>query len=319
MNVLVTVDVEIWCNSWQTLDADFPESFERYVFGRSRHGSYALPRMLETLARHDLKAVFFVEPLFAARFGVEHLAKIVELLRAAGQEIQLHLHPEWTDESRTPLLPDVTGKRQHLCYYSYDEQRALIGHGLRLLKEAGVDGVNAFRAGSFACNADTFAAVEANGLTFDSSLNTTSAISAPDLEPRLRRPDPFTIGNVGVYPMSVFRDGFGRPRHAQLGACSYPELETAMTDAERLGWNEFVLLSHNFELMKQDTAEPDWLVVSRFDKLASFLADHRSAFPVKGFHDLGMPTPNRSFDLPRSGRASTAIRYCEQLARRIAG
>jgi hypothetical protein len=319
LNVLITIDVEIWCDSWQTLEADFPRSFERYVFGRSRHGSYALPKTLEILERHALKAVFFVEPLFAARFGSEHLATIVDVLRRAGQEIQLHLHPEWTDESRTPLLPDVTAKRQHLSYYSLAEQRALIGHGLRLLREVGVDGVNAFRAGSFACNGDTFRAVADNGLAFDSSLNPTSPVSAPDLDPELRTARPFEAGGVGVYPMSVFLDGFGTMRHAQLGACSYAELQAAIVDAGRRGWNDFVLLSHNFELMKQDSAEPDRLVVKRFEKLARFLADNRDTLQVKGFRDLGMPSSPPSLSAPRSGAAPTAIRYCEQLARRVAG
>ena len=65
MNVLLTFDVEIWCNSWHTLDTDFPASFERYVFGRSGRGEYALPKTLEILDEHGLQGVFFVEPLFA--------------------------------------------------------------------------------------------------------------------------------------------------------------------------------------------------------------------------------------------------------------
>ncbi len=31
-----------------------------------------------------------------------------------GQEVQLHRHPEWTDEARNALLENVTIKRQHL-------------------------------------------------------------------------------------------------------------------------------------------------------------------------------------------------------------
>src|SRR5690606_35024787 len=114
MKVLLSVDVELWCNSWQTLDDDFPTAFDRYTFGRSEHGDYALPKTLELLNRYGLNAVFFVEPLFAARFGVEYLAVMVDLIRGAGQEVQLHLHPEWTDEALKPLLPDIPGKRQHL-------------------------------------------------------------------------------------------------------------------------------------------------------------------------------------------------------------
>jgi hypothetical protein len=54
------------------------------MYGRSPAGDYALPKTLEILDRNGLKGVFFVEPLFAARFGVEHLATIVDLIRAGG-------------------------------------------------------------------------------------------------------------------------------------------------------------------------------------------------------------------------------------------
>lgn len=319
MNVLLTFDVEVWCNSWQTLETDFPASFERYVFGRSRHGEYALPKVLETLNRHKLKGVFFVEPLFATRFGTEHLARIVDLIRDAGQEVQLHLHPEWTDEAREPLLPNVTHKRQHLSYYSADEQHTLIAHGLRLMQEVGAGPINAFRSGSFACNDDTFPAVAANGLAFDSSINPTLDVSQPDKvrDARAGYCEPFTFEGLGLYPMSVFRDGFGRTRHAQLGACSARELCEAMQGAERGGWEAFVLLSHNFELMIPDQSEPDNIVVKRFARLCRFLAENRDAMPTAGFHDLSPPAAPRGLSPPRAGLVATTIRYAEQALRRL--
>ena len=319
MNVFITIDVEIWCDSWQTLDADFPRSFERYVFGRSRHGDFGLPKTLEILARHSLKGIFFVEPLFATRFGIEPLATVVDLIQHAGHEIQLHLHPEWTDEARVPLLANVTSKRQHLSYYSLEEQQALIAHGLRLFREVGVATPNAFRAGSFGCNMDTFRAVEANDLVFDSSVNQTVSVSAPDLAPALRGAAPFRLGRLTEYPMSVFRDGFGVLRHAQVGACSYEELRDALLDAQRRGWNDFVLLSHNFELLRVASADPDLLVVKRFERLASFLAEHRDVLCVKGFHDLVAPPIAMPIALPRVHPTSTAMRHGEQLLRRFRG
>ena len=74
MNVYLTFDIEIWCNGWSNLDRTFPISFERYVYGRSRHGAYALPQTLSILNQYGLKGIFFVEPLFAARFGIKHLS-----------------------------------------------------------------------------------------------------------------------------------------------------------------------------------------------------------------------------------------------------
>lgn len=319
MRVLLTFDVEVWCNSWATLEQDFPSSFDRYVYGRSTKGDFALPKTLEVLDRHGLKGVFFVEPLFAARFGIEPLATIVELIRDAGQEVQLHLHPEWTDEARDPLLPNVTHKRQHLSYYSGEEQRALIAHGIRLLAEAGAPAPVAFRSGSFACNADTFSAVAANGLRFDSSVNTALAVSTPasSLDPAAGHCEPFDFNGLGVYPMTLLRDGFGRLRHAQIGACGASELIEALDGACESGWPAFVLLSHNFELMIPDKLAPDPIVVKRFERLCRHLGDHEASMPTAGFAQLPpLPAP-RGLPLPAVGRLPTALRYFEQALRRL--
>lgn len=319
MNVLLTFDIEVWCNSWATLEEDFPSSFERYVFGRSSKGDFALPKTLEILDHHGLKGVFFVEPLFAARFGIESLATIVNLIQQAGQEVQLHLHPEWTDEATTPLLPNVTTKRQHLSYYSAEEQEALIGHGLRLLHEVGATVPTAFRSGSFACNADTFPAITANGLRFDSSINRTLPVSNPGSiqPPSAGLCEPFSNAGLDIYPMTVFRDGFGRLRHAQIGACSARELIDAMQGAQTDGWPAFIALSHNFELMVPNRHLPDAIVVKRFERLCSFLARNRETLPTAGFNDLQPLMPLRGLPLPHTGKLSTTVRYVEQALRRL--
>lgn len=319
MNVLLTFDIEVWCNSWTTLEKDFPTSFERYVFGRSKKGDFALPKTLEILDRHGLRGVFFVEPLFAARFGLEPLATIVDLIKQAGQEIQLHLHPEWTDEATIPLLPNVAAKRQHLSYYTRDEQAALVGHGLRLLREVGANAPTAFRSGSFSCNEDTFAAVAANGLRFDSSINRTLPVSTPGRTQPIAAglSEPFTTEELDVYPMTIFRDGFGRLRHAQIGACGTGELIEAIKCSQSDGWPSLIALSHNFELLVPDKVKPDSIVVRRFEALCKFLANNKDSLPTAGFNDLTERPAPRGLPLPRASRLSTVVRYAEQALRRL--
>lgn len=319
MNILFTFDVEVWCNSWDTLDEDFPASFDRYVFGRSDKGAYALPKILDTLNKYHLKGVFFVEPLFAARFGIEYLAIIVKLIQDAGQEIQLHLHPEWTDEAREALLENVTSKRQHLTQYNADEQKILIKHGIRLLDEAGCTPPTAFRAGSFSCNQHTFAAVTENGLKFDSSINPQMEESQPgDIIPVKANPyEVFTRNGLTLIPMSSFRDGFGHNRHAQIGACSAHEITQALEDAVRKQWHTFVLLSHSFELMIPGRNLPDFFVEQRFTHICRFLAANHSIMPTVDFSDLsGFPDPGNT-PLPTAGKFATARRYAEQALRRL--
>jgi hypothetical protein len=316
MKVYLTFDIEVWCNGWDDLDRVFPASFERYVYGHSAHGDYALPKTLELLNQHGLQGVFFVEPLFATRFGQQHLHTIVSLIRNAGHDVQLHLHPEWTDEALEPLIPDCAHKRQHLSYYTLDEQTALIGHGKRLLEAAGSGPISAFRSGSFAANADTFEALRRNHILQDSSLNRCHAVSAPDL---LRGHDldtAFAVNGVTTYPVTVFQDGFGRDRPAQVGACSFAEMRDALTSAQRAGAAHCVVVSHNFEMLKPGSAQPDWVVVQRFAQLCAFLGQHRDSFTVGAFapaHGVLVPMVSQ----PRAHRLATGRRYVEQALRRV--
>lgn len=316
MNIHLTFDIEVWCKSWNTLDADFPASFERYVYGRSSKGEYALPKVLEILARHQLTGVFFVEPLFAKRFGAQYLSKIVTLIKDAGQDVQLHLHPEWTDEIRPPLIENIAHKRQHLSYYTHQEQTTLIGVGRQMLEDAGSGSITAFRAGSFGANLDTLVALEKNGILIDSSLNACYEISAPELRANHDFSTPFKVGAVLTYPMSIFKDGFGKLRPAQIGSCSVQELQQAICEAARAGHEHFVLLSHNFEMLKPGSSEPDQTVVKRFESLCAWLAEHKDKFPSTTFDAMYVP-PNKDIGWAHVGFLPSARRLAEQVWRRL--
>lgn len=318
MNVHLTFDIEVWCSGWDQLDQSFPASFERYVYGKSAHGQYALPKTLEILNQNGLKGVFFVEPLFAARFGIEYLSTIVALIQGAGQEVQLHLHPEWTDEISPPIIQDVSAKRQHLCYYTLQEQTGLIAFGKNLLEQAGCGKVTAFRAGSFAANRNTLLALRGNGILIDSSLNSCYPISGADLRDGHSFEAPSCIEGVSTFPVTVFTDGTGRARPAHIGACSFGEMKEALWSAKALGYSDFVMVSHNFEMLKPDSSAPSWTVVRRFEQLCAYLAQETNQLPVTGYKALETPR-TQSTDHPRpvAKFGSTMRRHAEQLISRI--
>ena len=319
MNVFLTFDIEVWCNGWRDLDRSFPTSFERYVYGHSSHGDYALPETLAILNRYGLKGVFFVEPLFAARFGAEHLKIVVSLIREAGQEVQLHLHPEWTDEAIEPIIENCTTKRQHLSYYTLDEQTTLIGHGRNMLEAAGSGQISAFRSGSFAANRDTYEALHRNAIPLDFSLNRCYDVSAPDLLREHGLSTAFVVQGVTTYPVTVIKDGFGKDRPAPISACGFDEFRDALLSAQRAGVSDFVVVSHNFEMLKPGSSLPDWTVVKRFQRLCAFLTQHSELFTVRGV-GAGLHRPEGSrlaTSAPRASWASTSKRYFEQVQRRL--
>src|SRR5262245_19719989 len=55
LDVFFTVDVEIWCDGWDDLDRKFPSAYQRYVYGPTRDGDYALPATLKILNDHGLR------------------------------------------------------------------------------------------------------------------------------------------------------------------------------------------------------------------------------------------------------------------------
>lgn len=316
LNVFFTVDVEIWCDGWLGIDEKFPSAFRKYIYGPTARGNFGLPYQLDVLTDHGLTGVFFVEPLFSTRFGSQPLAEVVGLLRDKAQEVQLHLHTEWVDESKQPLLENIHTKRQHLRFFSAEEQAILIAAGRGLLNNAGAGDINAFRAGSFAFNADTLHALASNGIAFDSSYNASAFGADSGVMPGVTVVEPIECLGVYEYPMTVFNDGSRSLRHVQLTACSSSEIEGLLWQALERGRTSFVILSHNFELLNRFKDRPDEVVVRRFRKLCTFLDKHRDVFRVRGFQGL-KPQIRQEQPAPLDSLIwKTGLRTIEQLYRR---
>ena len=317
MDVFLTVDVEVWCDGWDDIDAKFPNAFQRYIYGPTSRGNYGLPHQLHQLREHGLTGVFFVESLFSTRFGLEPLSEIIGLIREGDHEVQLHLHTEWVDESKEPLLENIACKKQFLRYFSLQEQTILIQAGAKLIELAGGEHINAFRAGGFGFNRDTLRALARNHIPFDSSYNASIFGLDSGVNPETPLVEPVECEGVYEYPMTVFHNGTRSLRHAQVTACSYREMEGLLWQALESRRKSFVILSHNFELLNGSMNRPDDIVVTRFRNLCSFLDRHRDCFRVRGFHGL---TPDTVFSQPApltSPIWKTGLRMIEQGIRRF--
>lgn len=315
LDVYITVDTETWCGGWDNIDRKFPLAFNNYIYGRTPVGDYGLPYQLALLKEHDLKAVFFVEPLFSMRFGKTYLEEIVGLILEAGQSVELHLHPEWTDESKQIIFPHITRKREHLKFFSYEEQKHLILLGLELLNDAGCKNISAFRAGSFGANDDTLRAASACGLTYDSSYN--ACIPECEINAFSDIQQPFKLENIIEVPMTTFIDGIGKRRHAQLTACSFSELKMSLNEAYKNNWPSYVLLSHSFELIKLAQTTPDKLAVRRFENLCAYLNNNRDKFRTCFFTDNSKLNNSNMEAVIKVGYLPTIRRYYEQLLRKF--
>ena len=302
--VLLTVDTELtWRayaagGSWQEM---FARSYDPAGVG--------IPYQLKVLGEHGLKACFFVDPMPALVYGIEPVKRMVEPILAAGQEVQLHLHSFWASIGKAGDKPEYS----ELTSFEGGRQRELLDTARRLLVEAGAPEPIAFRAGSYAANAETLDALRDLGIRYDSSHNGGHhpEPSALPLERKLIAP----VERDGVIevPVTLIEDRPGQIRHLQLTAVSAAELEAAMNHAAREGHPTVTIVSHSFELASRDGSRANRHLCRRFEKLCAFLADERERLPTAHFADLGdLPLGTSATPLPPNP-LRTASRMAQQL------
>lgn len=322
MNVIFTTNVELWTSYWQEKKTTFRESYEFYILGKTSKGDFGLPFQLQLLQEHDLKGVFFVEPLFTYMYGEEPLQDIVSMIQKGSGEVQLLMHPEWNFLADKPFIQSAC-KSIYLKDYTEAEQNLFIQYAIERLKRNGGSDINGSRVASYGADSGTLQALAANGISFDASYNYSYQYSG-DAQFRAT-PSVFpykTEAGLSEYPVSIFSDRPFQYKHAQLCAISHRELTNLLWKGLENGWDNLVIVSQSFELMKRksigSSPRHDQFVTRRFIKLCEFLAKNRDVFRTVGFH--GLPAPTEGISSAKTVHSSlmlTASRYAEQLIRRI--
>lgn len=277
-HVFLTVDTEImWRHHAAGLDPStiYTRSFEP--------GDVGVSYQLELLSRHGLKATYFVDPMPALVYGLDPIKRIVETILTAGQEVQLHLHPNWTGAKRGDR--GAANGPGDLITYNRSAQRDLIGGARDLLIAAGAPAPIAFRGGNYAANDDTLAALAELAICYDSSHNgaahpNPSAINLPACQIA-----PIEHQGVIEVPVTLIEDAPGQMRHVQICALSAAEMRAALDHAEVADHAVMTIVNHGFELANRMGTAPNAVHVSRFEALCSVLADRRHALPTTHFAD----------------------------------
>jgi len=327
--VFITVDTEVWpdAEGWPHTPLastnDCTREISWYFYGGGGSDARGLPYQLQTFARAGLKATFFVDPLFSFAIGAGPLRDVLALIQRNGQEIGLHLHPEWLTDPRCSGLPAFSGPLLHS--YSESGQEHLVRAGRSRLTELGAGDIRVFRAGSWGANRATLRALRRNGITFDSSLNASFASSFPDLDATVRRAStqPLLLEGAWEFPVTNFIDvppAGRRPLH--VCATSLGEFRTVLEHAAARGWFAVVIVLHSFEfvrLQRLSAGRPGAshrLLADRFERLCGYLADNTDKHQTCHFADLdaaAVPDAEQP-PVPSSSLARTAMRHVEQLA-----
>jgi hypothetical protein len=234
---------------------------------------------------------------------------MVEPILAAGQEVQLHLHPCW----RSVAEGDTEGAGFELTSFGAEAQRELIETARALLLAAGAPEPVAFRSGSYAVDERTVAALTAAGLRFDSSHNGSHHPWPSALPLERTRIAPVEVGGLVEIPVGQIEDAPGRLRHLQLCAVSGSEMEAALLHAEAEAHPLVTIVSHSFELATRRGDRRNPALCRRFERLCAFLAAHADRLPTAHFADLANIRLGANATPLPAQRLRTARRMAEQL------
>jgi hypothetical protein len=304
--VFLTIDTELsWRHHAAGLDIDT-------IVQRSLEpAGVGVAWQLEQLKRHRLKACFFVDPMPAMVYGLDWVKRVVGAILEAGQEVQLHLHPNWT---RAKAGDGGTHYAAfELIDYDFNEQIELLVGAADLLTAAGAPDPIAFRAGSYSASDDTLGALAELGFVYDSSHNGAehpwpSAIGLPS-----RQISPVAHRGVIEVPVTLIEDRAGHLRHFQICALSSAEMGAALDHAARRRHTAVTVVGHGFELANRAGTRANHIHVRRFAQLCEMLADHAPSLITCHFADR----PNLALgqnDRPlKPSILRTGLRQAEQL------
>ena len=305
-HVFLTIDTELmWRHHVAGLDADA-------IVARSLEpAGVGIAWQLAKLREHGLKACFFVDPMPAMVHGTEWLKRIVGAILDAGQEAQLHLHPNWAGASAENRA--ASDAAFELIDYPYEEQAERIVSAREMLVAAGAPEPIAFRSGSYAASDDTLGALAELGFLYDSSHNGAehpwpSACSLP-----ARQIAPVSHRGLIEVPVTVIEDRAGHLRHFQICALSAAEMRAALDHAERNAHAAVTVVGHGFELANRAGTRPNAVHVRRFEALCRVLAERRSALVTSHFADRPELPLDRQDAPLKPSMIRTGLRHAEQL------
>ncbi len=314
----ITIDTEYSSGLFTGADkAAREDNFARSIACITPDGPAGITHKLAKFAEHDVKAVFFVDPMPAMIWGIAAIEDVVGPIIEAGQDVQLHCHTEWLELAGSKaVLKDRTGG--NIKDFAFEEQCQLLEYARDVLIAAGAPKPVAFRAGNYGADNDTLRALAAVGIRYDSS-HCPALVESGPCEITLTERDRSPMLHEGIIevPVGAIATITGGLRHAQITALSLGEMSAALRYARSTDQPSFTLVTHSFELVNRSKMTLNRVVNARFEGLCEALADmegvttgnYRDTPPLHGSASNPLP----SDPLP-ANPLRTGWRLAEQLA-----
>ncbi|WP_299616380.1 hypothetical protein [Pelagibius sp.] len=273
-----------------------PPLIDEPVAGEVAGRSEALGFMISTLGRHGLRATFFVETLHTAYFPPASMGRYVEQLQAAGQDVQLHLHPSWLsfENGRLAVGEKVT---DHCSELGRERLVEVIRRGCEQIASWTGRRPTGMRTGNFSTAFSVFEAMNDAGL--ENASNICLAVYQPPEEKLWLSGGSHRLAGIRELPVTCFTDsgpvGRGRLRPLQVTALSADEMIALLQQAHDGQRGVVVIVTHPFEYLKKRDfrfrgLKANRLVQGRLERLCAFLAANDDRFDVVSLEEAAQDT-----------------------------
>ena len=249
--------------------------------------SQGLGFMLDTFARHGLRATFFIETLQTAYFGDAPMQAVAQRIAQAGHDLQMHLHPVWTYFDN-PAWQAALAEVQPVDNMHGRSVSQLVGwmqRGIDSFARWGVPRPVALRTGNLMVDRNVYRAMAEVGLRVAS--NVARAVFEPAEQALRLNAGMHTIEGVLELPVLTYA-GLqlgGRTHHKLLTIAGASAAETCwlLDRAQAVGAPSVVLLTHCHEFVKGDTraaSAADRVNQRRLAAVCRHLQQHADRFEV---------------------------------------
>lgn len=274
--------------------------------------SEALGFLIETLNSHGLKATFFVETAHTSYFPEAVMGYYVEKLKAAGQDVQLHLHPSWLSFEKGKL--SKKGKvTDHCSELERSRLVEVIAQGCDQIETWTGQRPTGMRTGNFSTALKVFDAMNEAGLKHSS--NICLAVYRPPEAALLVTGGIHSFSGIRELPVTCFSDvgpvGRGKLRPMQITALSVREQIALLQQTHEQERGVVVIVTHTFEFLKKKDfryrgLRPNRLVQGRFGRLCRFLATNSDRFAVVSLEEAAGECASPAALPPLEGHALRA-------------
>ena len=289
--IFITIDTEASIAGCFSNPQQNTPLLEEPTYGYVNGQSEALGFIIRTLNKNNLQGTFFTESLQGRYFGNERMAKVAETIINGGQDLQLHVHPCWTNFEQGSVVS--TAYNDHSTGRSVNELVDIFSEAVDRFKQWGFGEPVAVRTGNFSSGLDTYQAL--SQLNMKSSSNVAIELCPPK-EPELHlNHGIFNINGMVELPLTTYSTFNFRAkptlRSFAVTATSIAEMKSLLDQAYEQELESVCILTHPFEFITRadfrfTNMGVHTLNQNRFEQLCKYIASNSDRFETGIFKHL---------------------------------